>query len=240
MPTPLRRLLGAVCVLLLAVTVTVGSSGAANAADGFRYWNYFHEQNGSWEFAQSAAAGYTPDDGAVEAYRFGTSTTAAGIEPRVDLDEVNFEAVCAEEKAKSGKKRVAVLLDYGTATDAEGETPPSPRGACAVVAKGANGQEVLESVADLRVEKGLTCAIDGYPLQDCGTPVKDAAPSSAEQPVAFELPAASDSAHADHAAAAADSDEGESDLLWPLLGVALLVGLIAGAALVLNRRNRSA
>ena len=238
MPSPIRRLVGAVLVFLCAPIVAIGTGGAAHAADGYRYWNYFHEQSGSWEFAQSAAAAHTPEDGAIEGYRFGTSTTAAGIEPRADLGKVTFEAVCAQEKVTPGEKRVGVLLDFGTEADAEGETPPAPRAECAVVAKSANGQEVLEDVTDVRAAKGLTCALDGYPVKDCGTPVKNVEASASELPVTFELPTAPDSAREGQQSADEDSDQ--AALLWPLLGVALLVALIGGAALVLNRRNRSA
>lgn len=232
----LARLLGAASALLLAALVVGATSGIAHAEDGYRYWNYFHEKSGSWEFSQKGAADVTPKDGDIEGYRFGTSTISEGLEPRVDLAEVNFAAVCAEEEADAGEKRVGVLLDYGTAADAEGETPPEPRGACAVAKEDASGQQVLEAVADVRVEKSLTCAIDGYPVKGCGTPVADAEVAQNEQPVAFDLPSAADS----EADAATDEDSAGGGLLWPLVGVALLVVVIGVAALVLGRRSRSA
>ena len=231
-----RRFFSVTAALFLAALV-VGSPGTAHAEDGYRYWNYFHEKNGSWEFAQTAAAEHTPSDGAIEAYRFGTSTVSQGVEPRVDLEDTTFAAICAEEEAAEEEKRVGVLLDFGTGADADGETPPDARGECAVVAQDANGQQVLEAVADVRVEKGLTCAIDGYPVKDCGTPVPDAKVATDQAPVAVDLPSSDEPGDA---SPTAGEDTGDSDLVWPLVGVALLVAVIGAAALVLSRRNRSA
>ena len=232
-----RRLLGILASLFLATFVVAGLPGTAQAADGYRYWNYFHLDNGSWAFSKVGAGEFVPEDGSVEGYRYGTSATAAGIPPRADLAEVSFEAVCADEEASADQKRVAVLIDYGTDADAEGATPPAPRGACAVVPNDATGQQVLETTAEVRAEGGLTCAIDGYPVQGCGVSVKNAKDPQ-EQNVAFELPA---SAEADADAASAETaEESDTGLVWPLVGVGLVVVVIAAATVGLNRRNKSA
>ncbi|HZJ07179.1 MAG TPA: SCO2322 family protein [Nocardioidaceae bacterium] len=237
-----RRFFGVTAALFLAALV-VGSPSTAHAEDGFRYWNYFHLQEGDWAFSQVGPSGYEKlKDGDVEAYRYGTSATSDtdGIPPRADLNEVDFDAICADTDAAAGEKRIGVLLDFGTAADAEGETPPEPRGECAVVEEDANGQQVLEAAADVRAEDGLTCALDGYPVRGCGDPVADVE-NTDEQPVAFELPSAPDSDDSSETSAeAADEDSGNGDLLWPLVGVGLLVVVIGAAALMLSRRNRSA
>lgn len=235
MAAPARRLLGVLLSLFLATFVVAGLPGTAQAADGYRYWNYFHLDNGSWAFSKVGAGEFVPEDGSVEGYRYGTSTTAAGIPPRADLAEVSFETVCADEEASADEKRVAVLIDYGTDADAEGATPPAPRAVCAVVPPEATGQQVLETAAEVRAEGGLTCAIDGYPVKGCGVPVKDAQ-DSAEETVAFELPASDDA----EAASAETAEGSDSGLVWPLVGVGLVVVLIAAGAVGLNRRNKSA
>ncbi len=228
-----RRLLGVLSSLMFAALVVTGSAGTAHAADGYRYWNYFHLEDGSWAFSQVGPGDYDPQDGAVEAYRFGTSFTAEGIPPRADLGELNFDTVCEGTEAPAGDKRVAVLIDYGTEADADGTTPPAPRAECAVVAAGADGQQVLASVADIRVEDALTCALDGYPVKGCGEPVAAEAPGE-EQPVTFEMPASSEDTEA------VSGDQDDSGLLWPLVGVGAVVVVIAGAGLVLSRRRANA
>ena len=239
--SPLRRLLGLLSTLLVAGFLVTGFAGTAHAEEGYRYWNYFHLENSEWAFSQVGPAGYQPEDGAVEAYRFGASGSSDtdGIPPRADLSEVNFETICTDQEAAADQKRVAVIVDYGTEADAEGSTPPAPRADCAVVPAEANGQQVLDAVAEVRSEDGLTCALDGYPAQGCGVPVPDVA-AAEEQPVAFELPSTDTPAEVGADEAGQPASEETSDLLWPLIGVGLVVVVIASAALALSRRNRSA
>lgn len=231
----LRRALGALSTLLLTLLAVTGLPGIAHAEEGFEYWNYFHEKNGTWEFAQTGPAEFKPADGSIEAFRYGTSTVSQGIEPRVDLAEVDFDTVCEGTEAGADEKRVAVLLDFGT--DLGHGTPPDPRAECAVVAESTTTQQVLDEVADVRVEGGMTCGIDGYPADGCGVPVKDAKVATDEQPVAFAMP---DSGTPDSREAATSETADDSGVLAPLLGVALVVLVIAGGAFALGRRNKTA
>ncbi|WP_033822490.1 SCO2322 family protein, partial [Kitasatospora sp. MBT63] len=88
--------------------------------------------------------------------------------------------------AGGGRKRVAVVLDFGTAADSPpgaldaGQSPPAPRTACASVPSGATSAEVLAAVAPpLRYDSaGLLCAIAGYPRAGCGEPVAATSKSS--------------------------------------------------------------
>lgn len=236
-----RRTLVLLVSLLLAGFVVTGVAPTAQAADGYRYWNYFHLQDGAWVFSKVGAGDYVPEDGAVEGYRYGTSTTADGIPPRTDLDEVNFTSICGATDADAGEKRVAVVIDYGSAADADGATPPTPRAACAVVDDKADAQQVLAAVADVRSDKGLTCALDGYPVKGCGEAVPDAQPATDEQAVAFDLPASgpsADPAASSDASDAAVQDDG-NQLVWPLVAVAVVIGAVALVGLRLSRRNRS-
>ena len=233
--SPLRRIVGALASALLACLAVTGFAGAAHAEDGYQYWNYFHLENDAWEFSMDGPAEYQPKDGAVEAFRYGTSTETQGIEPRVDLAEVSFDTVCADQEAAAGEKRVAVVLDYGT--DEGNGTPPQPRAECAVVDQLASTQDILGEIAEVRVESGLTCAIDGYPATGCGEPVKNAQVPADEQAVAFTLPS-DESEAADEGSAATAEDDGGT--VWPLVGVGAAVVALGGGAYALSRRNRAA
>lgn len=242
-----RRVVGAILSLFLAAVSVSALAAPAHAEDGYEYWMYFHLENDKWAFSQVGPADYQPKDGDVEGFRYGVSTANAGIEPRADLAEVNFDTVCGDTEAADGEKRVAVLVDYGV--EMGGETPPEPRAQCAVVADDASTQDVLGEIAQVRVENAMTCALDGYPASGCGEPVKDAEVPTDEEPVAFALPidtsadgAGTTDAAADEAAAdeAAPDEAEDGTALGPVVIVALVVVLIAVAALMLSRRNKNA
>jgi hypothetical protein len=218
--------------LLSALLVVGGTAGPAQAADGYKYWNYFHVENGKYVFAKTGPADYQPKDGAVEAYRYGLSSTADGIAPRTDI--------CKGVEAKEGQKLVGVLLDYGTAEDAgSGETPPEPRAACAAVPTKANGQQVLDAVADLRVQNQLTCGIDGYPVKGCSVTVKNPPAAAAPDSVDFTLPkSATGQSDAGSPQTAEQTDD--SGFPWTLVVVVVVVLVLAGAGLAVARRGRNA
>lgn len=232
-----RRIVALFSVLLFASLLIGSTSGTAHAADGFKYWNYFHVKGGKYAFATTGPSGFKPPNGSVEAYRYGLSSSAAGLTPRVAATTYTIDDLCADTKATSGQKRVGVLIDYGTAADAaNGATPPKPRGACAVVPTAASGQQVLDAVADIRVEKQLVCGIDGYPVSGCSVTVKNPPPQASQSNVAFTIPSAAESG----GSPAAEPENGDGGVPWTLVGVAAAVVVIGGGALALTRRNRVA
>jgi hypothetical protein len=235
--TTLRRSAGVLISLFVAASVVTGLSGTAHAVDGYKFWNYFHATDGAWAFSQKGASAFKPADGTVEGYRFGTTTAndTDGLPPRADLAEVNFETICGNAEAGAGQKRVGVVIDYGTEADADDTSPPVPRAECAVVDADANGLQVLQAVADVRIENSFSCAIDGYPAQGCGDPVADATDATNEQPVAFELPAD----ETVEQTATAPEDDG-NDLLFPLVLAGIVVVALGAGAFALNRRNPDA
>lgn len=86
----------------------------------------------------------------------------------------DFAAICAKTPAEDDKKRVALVIDFGTPQDAPGgETPPKPRTACARVADDATSADALAAVAKpLRYDSNaLLCAIADYPKSGCGEQV---------------------------------------------------------------------
>ena len=241
-----RRLTVLLAVLVSLPAVLLGVAAPAQAATGYKYWNYFHVDKGKYAFAQTGPGDFTPKNGAVEAYRYGLSSSASGLPPRTGASTYSFDDLCKGTKAQAGQKLVGVLIDYGTAADADGAgTPPKPRGACAAVPTNATGQQALEKVADLRAQGGLVCGIDGYPVKGCSVTVKNPPASATEQDVAFAMPAqaAPKAASSSPSAAASSSSSSSSDqggVPWTLVVVVAVVVVVAAAGLLLARRNKTA
>jgi len=220
-------------VLLFALAAVLLGAGPASAEDGYRYWNYSHLEGEKFVFAETGPGEFVPENGSVEGWRFGTSTVSKGIYPRADLSEVTFAAVCGDTQPKADEKRVAVVVDHGTTSDADGAEVPGARAACATVPQDANGLQTLESVVEVRSEKSMICALDGYPASGCGTPVGDAKVATDEATIDFALPGSDDSG------SAGDSSDSDSEgVSWPLIGVGALVVVLAAVAVPLYRRNR--
>ena len=230
-----RRLAGAISSLLIALVAVTGLAGTAHAEDGYQYWNYWHLQKNAWVFSKVGAADYKPKDGAVEGFRYGISTGSKGLEPRADLKKVNFDTICGGTDLPAGQKRVAVVLDYGV--ELGSGKPPEPRGECAVVAKDASTQQVLQKVVDVRVGSGMVCALDGYPPSGCGEPVKNATMPAHEATVAFALPHDKSGQSGTSKPASASQSSGAP---WTLVGLGALVVVIAGGAVAISRRSKTA
>ncbi|MFF4355460.1 SCO2322 family protein [Streptomyces sp. NPDC001604] len=163
----IRRLV----LLLAALLLTLTGSGQAQAA-GYRYWSFWDYDAGHWTYATQGPATARPSDGAVQGFRFSVSEDSGdAAKPR---GAVSFPVICARTPAQDGRKRVALVLDFGTAADAPaGETPPARRTVCARVSADGTTADALAAVAKpLRYDtNALLCAIDGYPEKGCGEQV---------------------------------------------------------------------
>ncbi|MFG2885838.1 SCO2322 family protein [Streptomyces sp. NPDC048297] len=209
----------------MSAFVLLVGAGQAQAA-GYRYWSFWERSGGHWTYATQGPATARPDDGSVEGFRFAVSADSSDASrPRGTAD---FSTICAGTPAKSGTKRVALVIDFGVPADApSGETPPAHRGtACARVASDATSAEALAAVAKpLRYDtNALLCAIAGYPQKGCGEQV--ATGGKAPQKGASAK-----------GASAKESDGG------PSLGLPIGVGvvaLLAGAAVWRARRRTHA
>ncbi|MFD4601821.1 SCO2322 family protein [Streptomyces sp. NPDC058464] len=166
--TAVRR---AALLLLAALTLCATAAGPA-AATGYRYWSFWERDGARWAYATQGPSTARPADGSVEGFRFAVSEDSADASrPRGTAD---FGRICAGTPAVEGRKRVALVVDFGTAADASpGERPPARRTACAVVSEDATTAEALATVAKpLRYDtNALLCAIDGYPSRGCGEKV---------------------------------------------------------------------
>ncbi|MFE0190596.1 SCO2322 family protein [Streptomyces sp. NPDC058989] len=225
-------------VLLLAGAVTGLATGPAHAQE-YRYWSFWDGgSGGSWAYATQGPATVRPADGAVEGFRFTVSAdSAAAGKPRATAD---FDAICRETPAKDGRKRIGVVIDFGTAADApDGERPPKARTECAQVAEDASAGEALAAVAgSLRYDpNALLCAIAGYPESGCADQVSgsDGAKESADPEKSADRRGAAGAKSTDGAkGAGSEGDGGPSAGL--LGGVAAVV--VLGAAAVWQARRR--
>ncbi|MFE3554665.1 SCO2322 family protein [Streptomyces sp. NPDC059193] len=221
-----RRLLP--LALALGVVLAVLSAGPA-LASSYRYWSFWDGAGGTWAYATVGPSMARPADGSVQGFRFAVSKDAAAeaARPRAAAD---FTAICGATPAAEGRKRVALVIDFGLPEDApSGETPPQgdPRTACAQVAPEATAAEALASVAKpLRYNSAaLLCGVTGYPKQGCGEPLPDTPPATPH-------PKPADSATNTNT----NTDNGPSAGL--LAGIAAVAALAAAALWQSRRRTR--
>jgi MYXO-CTERM domain-containing protein len=230
----MNRIASLTVSLALGLLITVLlPAGAAHAA-AYRYWGYFQWDGSAWQFATKGADQVKPEDGSVEGWRFATATVDSTRTPRVE--GVSFDEICAGTDAEAGKKRVAVVIDYGRPADnADNTEPPEPVAHCASVDAQASGLEVLGAVADVRTDKALVCGVDGFPATGCGGEVKQVSEDAKAPDTPVELGSADESS--DAATKPAASDDGPGAGTWIGIGVAVLAVLGLGAAALLRRRD---
>ncbi|MEU6764862.1 SCO2322 family protein [Streptomyces sp. NPDC046853] len=162
-----RLLVGALVAALLGVLAAAPAQAA-----GYRYWSFWDRDGSSWAYASQGPSTARPDDGSVQGFRFSVSEDSKdAAKPRGAAD---FDTICAKTPAKDDRKRIALIIDFGTAADApDGETPQQRRTACARIADDATSADALAAVAGpLRYDSNaLLCAIAGYPKSGCGEQV---------------------------------------------------------------------
>ncbi|MFB6701694.1 SCO2322 family protein [Streptomyces rubiginosohelvolus] len=224
----LRVPLVALLAALVAASAVLLGAGSAQAA-GYRYWSFWEGNGKNWEYATQGPSLLRPDDGTVQGFRFAVSEDSGDADqPRRAPD---FGAICADTPAKDGRKRVALVIDPGTTTDApDGEKPPALRTACAQVAPDASSAEVLAAVAKpLRYDdSAMLCAISGYPKSGCGEQVSgDSGSAKPSEPTK--------STDTQDKGEESDGGGGPSVGLLVGIGAVLLLGI---AAVVQARRRR--
>ncbi|WP_217225360.1 SCO2322 family protein [Streptomyces anulatus] len=227
-PARLRVPLVALLAALAAASAVLLGAGSAEAA-GYRYWSFWDGNGKNWEYATQGPSLLRPDDGAVQGFRFAVSEDSGdAAQPRRAPD---FGTICADTPAKDGQKRVALVIDPGTAADApDGEKPPAPRTACARVAPDASSAEALAAVAKpLRYDSSaMLCAISGYPKSGCGEQVSGEGGSAKPTPSTTASGRAADES---------GDDSGGGPSAGLLVGVAAVL-LLGVAAVVQARRRR--
>ncbi|MER7723624.1 SCO2322 family protein [Streptomyces sp. NPDC096323] len=229
---PVRRRAGRAAVLLavLGAVLAVLGTGTAQAA-GYRYWSFWEGSGSGWAYATQGPSLVRPEDGSVQGFRFAVSADSQdAAKPRRSPD---FAGICAHTPAEDGSKRVALVIDPGTAADApDGATPPALRTACARVPKDASSADALASVAKpLRYgSDALLCAISGYPASGCGEQVAGNGDADAGRTADASAPTSSG------VAAGGDGSDGGGPSAGVLVGVAAV--LLLGIAAVAQARRR--
>ncbi|GAA1905040.1 SCO2322 family protein [Streptomyces durmitorensis] len=213
---------------LLAALFGVLAAAPAQAA-GYRYWSFWDRDGAKWAYASQGPSTAHPDDGAVQGFRFSVSEDSKdAAKPRGAAD---FDAICAKTPAKDDRKRIALVVDFGTPGDApDGESPPKPRTACAQVADDATSADALAAVAKpLRYDSNaLLCAIADYPKSGCGEQVA----GNGQSEKAEKKPTAGESS---------ESGEEKGDSGGPSVGLiagVAAIALLGGAAVWQARRRR--
>ncbi|MFE7462713.1 SCO2322 family protein [Streptomyces sp. NPDC057499] len=226
----MRRAGSAAALLVLGAVPAVLGAAPAQAA-GYRYWSFWEGSGSGWSYAAQGPSLARPDDGEVQGFRFAVSEDSRNAaKPR---RAPVFAEICGDTPAKSGTKRVAVVIDPGTASDApDGTAPPAQRAACARVAPDASAAQALAEVAEpLRYDSnGMLCGITGYPAAGCGEQVSGDGRSAPASAAPDPSPASS------AAGSAADGGSGgPSAGVYVGVGAVLLLGI---AAVVQARRRR--
>lgn len=230
-PRQSRALRAAVIAIL--VTLTGVAVAAPAQAASYRYWGYFHLSKGAWTFAQTGPAQAVPAEGTVEGWRFAVADEASVRMPRATP---TFAAVCASTAVTAGSKRVGLVIDYGRPADsADGATPPSPKAVCVTVPVKATGSDILVAGgATLRIDKALTCGIDGWPATGCGDPVAKVSAAAASPDTAITIAAPKS------AAVSQSADKSQNDSRGLILGGGGVVALVAVLGFAAWRRGRDA
>lgn len=233
-PAHRARMLRAAVILIL-LTLAGGVVAAPAQAAAYRYWGYFHLTKGAWAFAQTGPAQAVPADGSVEGWRFAVADQSSVRTPRATL---TFGALCAGTAPTAGTKRVGLVIDFGRPADsADGTAPPAARAACVAVPTKATGSDVLVAAgATLRLDKGLTCAIDGWPVTGCGDSVAAVPAAAARADTKITIAAPTASAAASPAGTSAGNSSTSSTGL--VLGGLAAIVVVAALGFAAWRRAR--
>ena len=153
----------------LLIVLAVGNPIANAASDtGYRYWGYNQAKPGESKWT-TAMTGPTVDiaDGSVEGWAF----TFAGevINTGAPKAAPNFEKICGSTAAVTGKKRIALAVEFGPKVIApKGEKAPKAFNKCVVLPMKATGFDVLNKATKIRTNaSGMICSIAAFPKKEC-------------------------------------------------------------------------
>jgi hypothetical protein len=217
-------------VILILVTLAGALAAAPAQAAAYRYWGYFHLTKGAWTFAQTGPGQAVPADGSVEGWRFAVADESSMRTPRATP---TFESLCAGTSLTAGHKRVGLVIDFGRAADGTdgAKTPPAAKATCVAVPTKATGSDVLVAAgATLRLDKALTCGINGWPAAGCGDPVAPVPAAAALPDTKITIAAPAAAMASATSKPAAESSNSSRGLLLGGAGAVILVALLGFTA----------
>ncbi len=177
----MRTARAAAALIGIAILALTAIAPAARAESAYRYWTYWQGNAASWQFGTQGPATSNPADGAVEGWRFAVSGAAGSTQSQPSMSPATaFADLCGSTPPLSGKKRIALVVDPGYASEApDGEDPIGAVSTCVVADEDASGYDILRSQLTVRVEGGLVCGIGGFPAHECA-PVIEVSEESAK------------------------------------------------------------
>lgn len=218
----------AVLAALIAIPAMIITSAPAQA-DLYRFWSFWEQSaEGEWTFIETGPGDVVPANGAVEGWRFGVGGVDASTNrpPRTDP---TFSDICGNDPAPAGEKKVALVIDTGTAEDApDGATVPPPTLTCATVPQSATAVQTLQSVAGTRADGGIICAINNYPPTGCGDTVAGVTAVPADTPTEFA---------SDASVTPAPTASSSPPVVAIVVGIAAILVVAAAVFVAMRRRN---
>lgn len=164
------RLLTTVGLTVVALAPCLVTPGPASAGS-YAYWSYWHDTGAGWKYSGCGAyysqGDCVPADGTLDGWRFTVSSEGGATPPRYSA---GFAKACESTAPKSGTKRVAIIVDYGTQADASNR-PIAAR--CATGGPQDNGGALLEQQFRITASQGFICSIESYPKSGCGDYIAD-------------------------------------------------------------------
>lgn len=158
---------------LINCALVFTSATPSNASTGYRYWGYFQAAPDAttWTMAMTGPTTNVAD-GSVEGwvFTFSGSTVPDAQAPKI---APNFSKICGATAAAAGKKRIGVVVDFGSSVlRPKGESLPRATTKCVVIDQNAVGSEILAKVVKVRSSSsGLICGLNNYPAKECGAQI---------------------------------------------------------------------
>jgi hypothetical protein len=194
-------------------------------------------QGENWRFATEGPATTRTNEGDVFGWRFAitTATATKDAQPSISAPDAFTEA-CTDVLAPAGQHRLAIVIDYGSADQAPvGEAPPADRIECVIAADGSTAAQSLSSIANLRVDQGFVCGVDGYPASECAPVVE----LPVVEPPASESPALESNQPTELISSSEESSSNGPPISLIAFAIAVFVALMGLALFVTRKKARA-